>query len=252
MLVCAIQFGVYAEGQTMLDMATQNLKDTFDFSGNLLNGYFTSFMILNTLWVHIPFLVALVTGDLLSGEAASGTLRLLLTRSISRTEWVVAKFIAALLYSIVLVLLLGVLSLVIGKMLFGFGDLIVIRNTINILPESDVLWRFYGAFAFGLLAMCVVAALSFFFSALSDNSIGPIVGTMGVVIAFTVFSTLDVSIFHLMKPFLFTTYMGDWKTFFDFQPDYGKIFRSAFVLLAHVIALFLFTLLWFRRKDILT
>lgn len=251
-LVSAIQFGVYAEGQTMLDMATQNLKDTFDFSGNLLNGYFTSFMILNTLWVHIPFLVALVTGDLLSGEAASGTLRLLLTRSTSRTEWVIAKFIAAIIYSILLVFLLGALSLFLGKILFGFGDLIVIKNTINILPENDVLWRFYCAFAYGLLAMCVVAALSFFFSSLSDNSIGPIVGTMGVVIAFTVFSTLDVSIFRMMKPFLFTTYMGEWKSFFDFEPDYGKIFRAASILLAHVIGFFMFTLLWFRRKDILT
>ncbi|HZG00957.1 MAG TPA: ABC transporter permease [Chitinophagales bacterium] len=251
-LVAAIQFGIHAEGQTMLDAATQNLHDTFDFSGNLLNGYFTSYMILNMLWVHVPFLVALVTGDLLSGEAASGTLRLLLTRSIGRTEWVIAKFIAAVIYSILLVLLLGALSLVLGKLLFGFGDLMVIRDTINILPEHDVLWRFFWAFGYGLLAMLVVAALSFFFSSLSDNSIGPIVGTMGVVIAFTVFTTLDVSIFRIMKPFLFTSYMGEWKSFFDFEPDYGKIIRSASVLAAHVVGLFLLTLLWFRRKDILT
>ena len=236
----------------MLEAATQNLQDTFDFSGNLLNGYFTSFMILNLLWVHLPFLVALVTGDLLSGEAASGTLRLLLTRSISRTEWVIAKFTAAVIYSTILVLLLGALSLILGNVLFGFGDLIVIRDSINILPENDVMWRFFWAFGYGLLAMLVVAALSFFFSSLSDNSIGPIVGTMGVVIAFTVFTTLDVSIFRIMKPFLFTTYMGEWKSFFDFEPDYAKIIRSASVLAAHVVGLFLLTLVWFRRKDILT
>jgi ABC-2 type transport system permease protein len=251
-LVAAIQFGVYAEGQTMLDALTQNLQSTFDFSGNLLNGYFTSFMILNMLWVHVPFLVALVTGDLLSGEAAGGTLRMLLTRSVSRGEWVVAKFIAAIIYSTILVLLLGALSLILCKMLFGYGDLLVIRNTINILPESDVMWRFYGAFGYGLLGMLVVAALSFFFSSLSDNSIGPIIGTMGVVIAFTVFSTLDVSIFRIMKPFLFTTYMGEWKSFFDFEPDYTKISRAAAVLLAHVVGLFLLTLVWFKRKDILS
>ena len=251
-LVGAIQFGIYTEGQTMIDAATQNLQDTFDFSGNLLNGFLTSFMILNMLWVHVPFLVALVTGDLISGEAASGTLRLLLTRSVSRTEWVVAKFIAAVIYSCILVVLLGALSLILGKMLFGFGDLMVIRDTINILPEQDVLWRFYAAFGYGLLAMLVVAALSFFFSALADNSIGPIVGTMGVVIAFTVFSTLDVSFFRVMRPFLFTTYMGEWKSFFDFEPDYMKIFRSGAVLAAHVVGLFLLTLLWFKRKDILT
>lgn len=251
-LVGAIQFAVYTEGQTLLEATTQNLQDTFDFSGNLLNGFFTSFMILNLLWVHLPFLVALVTGDLISGEAASGTLRLLLTRSVSRTEWIVAKFIAAIIYSFILVLLLGALSLLLGKLLFGFGDLMVIRNTINILPEHDVLWRFYCAFGYGLLSMSVVAALSFFFSSLSDNSIGPIVGTMGVVIAFTVFTTLDVSIFRMLKPFLFTTYMGEWKSFFDFEPDYRKIFRAAAVLVAHVVGLFLLTLLWFKRKDILT
>lgn len=251
-LVLAIQLAIYTEGQTMIDMATVNLKDSFDFSGNLLNGYLTSYMILNTLWVHIPFLVALVTGDLISGEASSGTLRLLLTRDVSRSQWIFAKFVAAILYSALLVTLLGVLSLGLGYFLFGAGDLIVIRSQINILQADDVLWRFYMAFSYGLLGMCVVASLSFFLSSLTDNSIGPIIGTMAIVIAFTVFSSLDVSFFRVIRPYLFTTYIGEWKTFFDFDIDNGKIFRSSLVLLIHIIVFYTVTLTWFQRKDILS
>jgi len=59
-IILAIQFAIYADGQKLLDFTTQNLRESFDFSGNLLNGYFISYLILNALWVHIPLLVALV------------------------------------------------------------------------------------------------------------------------------------------------------------------------------------------------
>ena len=56
------------------------------------------------LIVHIPLLVALVTGDLLSGEAAMGTLRMMLTKPITRTQVVLSKLVAAATYTFILVL----------------------------------------------------------------------------------------------------------------------------------------------------
>lgn len=251
-IILAIQFAIYADGQKLLDFTTQNLRESFDFSGNLLNGYFISYLILNALWVHIPLLVALVVGDLLAGEANMGTFRFILTKPVSRMTLCTSKFIAAILYSASLIILLGILSLVLGVLLFGSGDLIVLRDTINIFSVDDILWRFILAFAYGLLGMCVVAALSFFLSALSDNSIGPIIGTMTIIIACTIFSSLDVSIFHYIRPFLFTTYITEWRSFFDYQIDYQKLTKASLVLLAHIVILFSFTIYYFNKKDILS
>jgi ABC-2 type transport system permease protein len=251
-IILAIQLAIFADGQKLLDFTTQNLQESFDFSGNLLNGYFISYLILNALWVHIPLLVALVVGDLLAGEANMGTFRLLLTRPLSRTTICVSKFIAAIIYSSSLVLLLGALSIGLGIALFGSGDLIVLRDTINIFSEEDILWRFIFAFAYGLLGMCVVAALAFLLSSLTDNSIGPIIGTMAVIIASTIFSSLDISVFHYLRPFLFTTYITEWRSFFDYEIDYAKITKATFILFAHIIVFFSFTLYWFNKKDILS
>ena len=49
----------------------------FMITGNVLNGWFVTAFIMNTLHIHIPFLITLVAGDMVSGEATSGTVRLL-------------------------------------------------------------------------------------------------------------------------------------------------------------------------------
>ena len=50
------------------------------------DGWFVSNMVMNALFVHVPFLILLVAGDIFAGEATSGTYRILLTRPPSRTR----------------------------------------------------------------------------------------------------------------------------------------------------------------------
>ncbi|MBL0047344.1 MAG: ABC transporter permease subunit [Bacteroidetes bacterium] len=251
-IVLVIELALYLDGQHFLDMAVQNLKDTFSFDGNLLNGYLAVFIILNSLWIHIPFLIALVAGDLLAGEAASGTFKLLLTRPISRFQLVLAKFTAGLIYTLSLILFMAVLSVGLGVFLFGKGDLMVVQNTIYIFSQEDVGWRIASAFAFSILSMTTVAALAFLFSAFADNSIGPIIGTMAVIIALFIFTSIDLSIFRAIKPYLFTNYLGAWRLFFEEPLNSIKITRASLVLSFHILLFFSITAFHFNRKDILT
>ncbi len=251
-IVLVIELALFLDGQHFLDMAVQNLKDSFSFDGNLLNGYLAVFIILNSLWIHIPFLIALVAGDLLAGEAASGTFKLLLTRPISRFKLVLSKFIAGFIYTLSLVIFMALLSIGLGLFLFGKGDLMVVQNTIYIFSQDDVPWRIASAFAFSILSMTTVAALAFLFSALADNSIGPIIGTMAIIIALFIFSTIDLSIFSTLKPYLFTNYLGAWRLFFEEPLNTLKITKAAVVLCFHLFLFFGITALYFQRKDILT
>jgi ABC-2 type transport system permease protein len=251
-IVLVIEMALYIDGQHFLDMAVQNLKDTFSFDGNLLNGYLAVFIILNSLWIHIPFLIALVAGDLLAGEAASGTFKMLLTRPVSRIKFVAAKFIAGFIYTLSLIVFMAALSVGLGIFLFGKGDLMVVQNTIYIFSQDDVSWRIASAFAFSVLSMTTVAALAYLFSAFADNSIGPIIGTMALVIALFIFTSIDLSIFRLIKPYLFTNYLGAWRLFFEEPLNIEKITRAALVLAFHLVAFFGFTAFYFNRKDILT
>jgi len=240
------------EGEAMHNFITQNLNDAFYMQGNLINGYLMSYLILNFLWVHVPLLVVIVTGDLFSGEAHGGTFRLLLTRPVSRWKLVTVKYIAAIVYTFFLMLFFAVLSLGLGILLFGKGDLMIIMGTVNIFPQDDVLWRFLLAYAFGFVGMITVAGLSLLFSSMTNNSLGPILSTMAIIILFTLISTFDFSFFKLVKPFLLTSYLDSWQLFFTFDLNKQSIIKDVIVLLVHLIIFYGITIFYFRKKDILT
>jgi ABC-2 type transport system permease protein len=244
---------MYLEGQNSIDFVTRGLRDSFILVGNLLNGYWISYIILNALTIHIPFLIALVAGDLLAGEATAGTYRILVTRPVSRMQIVTSKFLAGLIYTSSLILFLAVMSLVIGLIIFGSGELIVTGNqSIIIFEQSDILWRFLFAYGFAILSMTVVCSLTILFSSLVENAIGPIVSTMAVIIIFIILSAFDVQILREIRPYLFTNYMLDWREFFNDPLDYAEITKSVLILGGHIILFFTATSFIFNKKDILS
>lgn len=252
-LVTVIQVAISYEGSRTLNFATRNLQQSFVFVGNFLNGYLVSQIILNALFLHIPFLVTLVAGDLMAGEATSGTYRMLITRPVSRFSLVTAKFLAGIIYTTLLILWLAIMSLGLGTILFGTGELMSLQsNALVIFAKGDIFWRFLYAYGFAVISMSVVSSLAFLLSSLVENSIGPIITTMAIIIAFFIISAIDVSIFQDIKPYLFTNYLGGWKTFFNKPPDYSEAVKAVLVLGAHIIGLYGLTLFLFKRKDILS
>jgi ABC-2 type transport system permease protein len=220
--------------------------------GNLINAYQVSYAIISFLWIHIPLLIVLVTGDLIAGEEQAGTLRIVLSRPVSRAQLVSAKFVAGIIYSVVVVILLGALSLGVGLIIFGKGDLIVIMGSVNIIPEDKLLWRFIAAFAFGALSMATVASLSLLLSSMAHNSLGPILSTMAILIVLNLITTLNIGILESVKPFLLTHYLDSWYHFFAWEINEKKVLLDALVLIIHIAVFYILTLLYFRRKDILS
>lgn len=252
-LVPIIHIAMVFEGKNTIDFMTRNIQQSFVFVGNLLNTYLISYIVLTSLTVHIPFLITLVAGDLLAGEATAGTYRLMLTRPVNRGKFVTAKFIAGIIYTNLLILWLALMSLVVGYFIFGVGELLIIRgDMIIIFEQKDVLWRFLCAYGFASLGMTVVASLAYLFSSLVENAIGPIVGTMAVIIVFVILSAINVDLLQSIRPYLFTNYISSWQLFFDDPIDIPEILKSIGILTLHVVLFFGATLIIFKRKDILT
>ena len=251
LLICIILFAMKADGSSFISFVTSSFEQTLSFNGTILNGNLIAFIILQMLIVHIPLLVALVTGDLISGEAAMGTVRMLATKPISRTKIVISKFIAGAVYTFILTLWLIFLSLFVSKFIFGSGDLIVLNSEgLVILKEQDILWRYGLSFMVAFLSLLTVSSVSICFSAFAENSIGPIVSTMAVIILFTIIGSMDVSVFQNIKPFLFTTHMASWRSFFEDPVPYSKIFNSIIILVVHNILLVSIAIIKFNKKDI--
>jgi ABC-2 type transport system permease protein len=252
LIIGIIECGLRLEGRQVLDFMIQNLQEVFILQGNLLNGYLVTYLVLNSLWLHIPILIALVAGDLVAGETQAGTLRLLLTRPVGRLRLLAAKYLASLVYTALVVGFLALTSWGMGRLVFGTGDLIVFYQTINIVPEAQLPWRFTAAFAYGGLSMGVVASLAFFCSTLANHAMGPIITTVAILIGCTIISTIEVGIFRTVQPLLFTTYLSKWQMFFAFDIPVQEIWLSIGILVGHMAVLFGGAAVVFFRKDFTT
>lgn len=264
-LIMVIQLGLKMDGDAYAAFLMKDINDSLTIEGNILNGYLICYILLQLLLVHVPLLVALIAADMISGEANLGTLRLIFTTPYSRTQWMMAKFIAASTYTILLLIWLAFLALFVSIWIFGTDDLFLMKsNYVVLITEGDVMWRYVGAFVFAAFALMTVTSLGFLMSSLSNNSIGPIVATMSIIVFLTILSTLNIPLFSVVKPYLFTTHMNNWKEFFDLQVNleneaikgsilnWTKIKTSIIVLSLHII-LFIGASVWIvKKKDILS
>ncbi|MGD1044296.1 MAG: ABC transporter permease subunit [Bacteroidota bacterium] len=251
-IVPLVEVAMKLEGGRFLTMAMRGLSKDFLFFGNIFNGWFVAYQIMNSLWFHIPLLISFVAGDQLAGEATAGTYRLILIRPVSRSRIFISKFITTLIYTITFVFFLAALSIGLALALLGRGDLIIVTRGILLLPESEVAWRFLIAYLLATWTMITIASISFFFSSFVENAIGPIVATMGLLIVCTVITVMPVEMFEIPKKFLFTRYLDMWqKIFLDPIPwsevKSGILYMGAWTLAAALGA-------WgvFVKKDILS
>ncbi len=270
-IVVIFQLAFKADGQSYMDLMLQSVQDSFEIDkSKAINGYFMCYIILNTLLIQVPILVALIAGDAISGEANMGTLRLLLTKPVSRTNIILVKFAASVIYTIMLLVWMAVMALFLSLLIFGADDMLIFRvkgdeSLILQITSDDILWRYFAAFGYAAVALTVIAALAMLLSVFAENSIGPIIATVCIVIVCTVVSNINVPVIDKhVKPWLFTSYLVGWKGFFyigttsDGEPIKGSlenwpaIRSSLYILAAHILVLLASTVVIFRRKDILS
>ncbi len=250
--VGAMQLAMYYEGEELISIAIQNLENDFRLEGKIINTNLMTYILLNSLIIHIPILICLVTGDSIAGEASSGTLRLILQKPYSRTQIYLAKALSGFIYTISLIIFLALMTYVLGYFLFGSGDLIVLRRGVTVISSDDVVWRFCLAFCSGALSMLVVASLSMMISSFVNNAIGPIVGTISIIIGLNIIFTLGAPLFKDLIPYIFTSHFIKWQYFFDFQIEINKLKLSVIVQLAYIIVFNTIGIFHFNRKDILS
>ncbi len=252
-VVPLVMWGFSLGGSAIQREMLKELGDEFIITGNLANGMWASYLLMNALFIHVPFLIILVAGDVVAGEGTAGTFRIYLTRPVSRSRILTAKLLAAATYSTGLVVFMGLLSLSVGNAWLGVGDVFILDDEgLLILPWDLALGRFGLAYLFAGCTMLTVTALAFLFSVMVTNPIGPIVGTMAVILVCMVLSAINIDSLAWLTDHLFTSHFDLWQlAFYDLIPwDQVRgslvnlgVYSLVFVVLAFVI---------FRRKDILT
>lgn len=252
-VVPLVMWGFSIGGSAIQRDMLQRLGNEFITTGNLANGMWASHVLMNALFIHVPFLITLVAGDVVAGEGTAGTFRIYLTRPVSRNRVLTAKLLAAATYSTALVAWLGALSLGLGNWWLGVGDVFLFDEAgILILPWDMALARFGLGYLFAFYIMFTVTALTFLFSVMVTNAIGPIVGTMAVLIVSLVITVIDIDAFQWFQKHLFTDHFDLWTCAFQDPIPWDQAVDSVVNLGIYSVVFVALAFVLFKRKDVLT
>jgi ABC-2 type transport system permease protein len=225
--------------------------------------------------VFLPVSVAVVAGDSVAGEAASGTLRYLLIRPVGRTRLLVAKLLALTTFVLLAVVAVTVTSYLIGVFLLGPGAAsapaavaqsgaggaagglptggIQAGSGVTSLSGAPLSLLQLGervAWAVGFItvSMLGVAAIALFLSTLADSALGAAIGALAALVASEVLVTLNAA--SAIQPYLPTRYWLAWIDFFR-QPIFWRDIQRGFAIQAVYVLVFL-AAAWanFATKDI--
>src|SRR5664279_2965879 len=131
-----IGFGAFLLAQTAMLLAFKYTRGQSDFERLLNgNGYLAAefisaltvavVMLIPQIMLLMPLYASLVGGDLVAKEAEDGTLRMILSRPISRFRLLIVKWLAGVIFSMVLVLVLGATALVFARFWFPWRGMFV-------------------------------------------------------------------------------------------------------------------------------
>ena len=233
--------------------------------------------------VFLPVAVAVVAGDSIAGEAATGTLRYLLVRPVGRTRLLVAKLVSVTAYVLLVVLAVTFTSYATGVFLLGPSQAAAVGQappggaagpgglagtgvagqaptagqaaggavtSLSGAPLSllQLTERIAGAIAFITVSMLGVAAIALFLSTITDSALGSAMGALAALVASEVLVTLNAA--TVVQPYLPTRYWLAWIDFFR-QPIFWRDIQRGFGIQVVYVVVFL-AAAWanFSTKDI--
>jgi len=189
--------------------------------------------------VFLPIAVAVVAGDAIAGEAASGTLRYLLVRPVGRTRLLAAKLVSVLAFTLTAVVAVAATAWVTGVLLLGDAPAgaSVAATTVSGSPltTTDLLWRTGLVMLYVTLSMMGVAALALLLSTLTDSPLAAALGGLALLVTSTVLVALDAA--EAVRDLLPTRYWLAWVDLFRDPVLWTDVQRGLLVQAGYVVVL---------------
>ena len=222
---------------------------------------FTTKFMEQSIFLFLPLLIIMLAADMVSGEASSGTIKLLLVRKVPRWKILLSKYLTLVILEVLVVVFAFVLSAIISGFFFGFGGWLApvatgFKVLAGKLDSSSVFnvpqWQYaLMVYSLAFFVSLVVGSISFMISILVRStaaSIGIIMSTLvaGNFINYFL-SDWKITRYMFMVNLRLTDYLSG-----SFQPIEGMtMLFSVTVLLGWTIASIIISFLYFTKQDIL-
>ena len=187
-------------------------------------------IIVNTL---LPLFVALITIDSFSGEFSKNTMKIVLTRPVSRLKLFSAKIVSICIFIFSILMLTMIFSIVSG--------LIFNSNSFNFIGIFEVILS-YIVTLFPMIILCLMIVL---FTNIVKSEVGVFFLSILVFIALKALGIF----FSNYSGILFTSTFGWYNLWIMDTLPVFKIFREFMLLLSYGIILFTAGYFLFDRKD---
>lgn len=234
----------------------QDLERNLVGNGYLVNEYISALtvaliMLLPQVVLLMPLYAALVGGDLVAKEAEDGTLRMILSRPISRFRLLLAKWLAGVIFSIVLVSVLGVMAVVFARVWFPWKSMFVIFPPLGIFSPLDVndgLILYIYSHAFMAINACAILSLAFMFSCFNMKPAAATVLSLSFLFLNLVME--NIPFFERYEEYLLPYHFRIWLFIYSSPTPWARIGQSLCILLAFNLTTFIIGTAAFQTRDI--
>lgn len=244
-----VLFSAYTQGQTILDVLLDNLKDAFYFEGNLLNGNLLVYLILNTLWFHLPLILIILVSGTVTSEYKDRTLLTVMLQPVSKWKFILSKFVVAILFTIFIVLFLAITSFVLCYSFFGHGDLIVYLDSLNFFESQEAFTRLKYAFISGTISMIFFSVISVTLAIILEES----AKTWIAAAFFLIISNLILKAnfqSEFINKWFYAKLNDSWQYFFYYEIPWNKIYWNNGIIILYTIITMGLGVYIFNKKDI--
>jgi ABC-2 type transport system permease protein len=207
-------------------------------------------MLIPQILLLMPLYVALVGGDLVAKEVEDGTLRMILSRPISRFRLLLVKWMAGGIFSAALVLMLGVTALGFARMWFPWKGMFVFvpGQVFNVLSVADGFRLYLYSHLFMTLNASVVLGIAFMFSCFNMKPAAATILALSLLFVNLVME--GIPFFEEYHEYLLTYHFRSWHNVYIHPIPWAQMGQSVCVLLAVNFTTFLIGAAAFQARDI--
>ena len=190
-------------------------------------------------WVVMPIFAFMFAGEAIACEQQDGTLRAYLSRGFSRTQIVIAKFIAVFIVILFYSMLFAALTMLVGVIFFGYSKVQITLfmgvpgefPSAGLVTAGKAIASYYLATLYSAFALSAISSVSFLISVFVKRM--TVAATGGLVFFFvSLIMQLAFSDFtEEIRPFLITRVMDGYSQMFTIDKvNWDSIIKSFSVM----------------------
>ena len=226
------------------------------------NGYMTAnyisalsvalIMLFPQILFLMPLYACLVGGDMVAKEAEDGTLRMILSRPISRVRLLFIKWCAGIIFSILLVVVLGAMALFFARMWFPWNGMFVFipepERVFNVMNAAQGLKIYALSHLFLGINAATMTTLAFMFSCFNMKPAAATVLGFSVLLLNLVME--NIPFLQDYREYMLLYHFRAWVTVYGQPIPWSRILESLSVLGAVNVTFFIIGSTVFQLRDI--